>query len=130
MLNGRCICGEVRYTVEDAFSYAFYCHCSRCRLRTGSAFASLAGITIDKLKVVSGSEHLLIEDDRPEGYGARCARCYAFMFAAVRDKAYMHVSLGTLEDSPSRVPDHHIFVGSKARWHQITDSLPQYAELP
>ena len=36
MLNGWCLCGEGRFTVEDSFSYAFYCHCSRCRLRTGS----------------------------------------------------------------------------------------------
>jgi hypothetical protein len=130
MLNGRCLCGEVRFTVEDAFSYAFYCHCSRCRLRTGSALAAIGGIGIDKLKVTTGREHLLIEGDCPDGYGARCARCYAFMFAAVRDKQYMHVSLGMLVDAPSRVPDHHIYVGSKAPWHQITDSLPQYAELP
>jgi hypothetical protein len=120
----------VRFTVEDEFSYAFYCHCSRCRLRTGSAFASIAGINIEKLTVTAGHEHLLIEGDRPEGYGARCDKCYAFMFAAVRNKQYMHVSLGMLVDPPSRVPDHHIYVGSKAPWHQITDSLRQYETLP
>jgi hypothetical protein len=27
-------------------------------------------------------------------------------------------------------PTAHIFVGSKASWFEITDSLPQYAELP
>jgi hypothetical protein len=92
--------------------------------------AGCAGINIEKLTVTAGHEHLLIEGDRPEGYGARCDKCYAFMFAAVRDKQYMHVSLGMLIDPPSRVPDHHIYVGSKAPWHQITDSLPQYAALP
>jgi hypothetical protein len=25
---------------------------------------------------------------------------------------------------------YHIFVGSKAPWHEITDALPQYPEFP
>jgi len=59
-LHGQCACGEVRFTVEDAFEYAFYCHCSRCRLRTGSAFAAIAGIGIDKVQLAAGRELLLI----------------------------------------------------------------------
>ena len=130
MLNGRCLCGAVRFAVEDAFSYAFYCHCSRCRLRTGSAFAAIGGIAVDKLQVTAGREHVLLEGERPEGYGARCAQCHTFMFAAVRGRQYMHVSLGMLVDAPSRAPDHHIHVASMAPWHRITDALPQFAELP
>jgi hypothetical protein len=130
VLNGRCLCGEVRFTVEDLFSYAFYCHCSQCRLRTGSAFASIGGIEIAKVAVVAGRENLLLEGESDEGYGARCIKCHTWVFAAVRDREYMHVSLGMLVDAPSRVPDKHIFVGSKAPWYQITDSLRQYEELP
>jgi hypothetical protein len=129
-LHGRCSCGAVRFTVEDAFVYAFYCHCSRCRARSGSAFAAIAGIGIDKVEVTTGREKLLIEGECSDGYGARCSRCYAFLFAAVRDRQYMHISLGVLVSTPSRSPDHHIYVGSKAPWHQITDDLPQYDTLP
>ena len=129
-LHGQCSCGEVRFAVENAFEYAFYCHCSRCRLRTGSAFAAIAGIPIDKVEVDVGREHLLIEGECSDGYGARCALCHAFLFAAVRNRQYMHVSLGVLTGTPNRLPDHHIYVGSKAPWFQITDALPQHDELP
>ena len=130
LLNGQCSCGEVRFTVENAFEYAFFCHCSRCRLRTGSMFAAIAGIDIDKVEVTTGADRLLIEGECADGYGARCRSCHSFLFAAVRERKYMHVSLGTILDIPSRLPDHHIYVGSKAPWYQITDSLPQYEELP
>jgi hypothetical protein len=80
MLNGRCLCGEVRFIVEDSFAYAFYCYCSRCRLRTGSAFASIGGIAIDKVQVTLGREHLLIEDESSDGYGVRCSKCHTFLF--------------------------------------------------
>lgn len=130
ILHGRCSCGEVSFTLENAFDYAYYCHCSRCRARTGSAFAAIGGASIDKLQVTAGNKHLLIEGECSDGYGARCGRCYAFLFSAVRDRQYVHVSLGVLSGTPSRLPDHHIYVGSKAPWYQITDDLPQYDELP
>ena len=129
-LQGQCSCGEVRFAVENTFEYAFYCHCSRCRVRTGSAFAAIAGVSIDKVEVHTGREHLLLEGECSDGYGARCAKCHAFLFAAVRNRQYMHVALGVLGGTPSRLPDHHIYVGSKAPWFEITDALPQYDQLP
>jgi hypothetical protein len=48
----------------------------------------------------------------------------------VRDGQFFHVTMGTLVDDPGIRPMLHIFVASKAPWHEITDSLPQYAELP
>ena len=42
MLAGKCSCGVVRYAVEGPFLYAGYCHCSRCRARTGPAFSAFA----------------------------------------------------------------------------------------
>ena len=129
-LQGQCSCGQVRFTVDNCFEYAFFCHCSRCRVRTGSAFAAVAGIGIDKVQVTAGSDDLLIEGECSDGYGARCGRCHAFLFAAVRERQYMHVSLGVLDGMPNRLPDHHIYVASKAPWFEITDDLPQYDELP
>jgi hypothetical protein len=129
-LNGQCSCGQVRFVVHDEFEYAFYCHCSRCRVRTGSAFAAIAGIPVEKMEVIAGHEHLLLEGECSDGYGARCSRCFSFLFAAVRGRTYVHVALGVLADAPSRVPDHHVYVGSKAPWYQIADGLPQYEELP
>jgi hypothetical protein len=130
ILHGRCSCGEVCFTLENTLDYAFYCHCSRCRIRTGSAFAAIGGASIDKLRVTTGNKHLLIEGECSDGYGARCSRCYTFLFAAVRSRQYVHVSLGVLAGTPGRLPDHHIYVGSKAPWYQISDAFPQYDELP
>ena len=42
----------------------------------------------------------------------------------------MHVNLGALRDDPAIRPSAHIYVGSKAPWHEITDDLPQHDELP
>jgi hypothetical protein len=46
----------------------------------------------------------------------------------IREGTVIHVAMGSLSDTPSIRPSHHIFVGFKAEWDEITDDLPQYAE--
>ena len=41
-----------------------------------------------------------------------------------------YLAMGTLDDDPEIKPSPHIYVGSKAPWHEITDKLPQFKEFP
>src|SRR5215210_3011624 len=127
MPRGGCWCGAVRYRVPDEFLYAWNCHCSRCRATTESAFKSLAGIERDKLEITDGSGSLLVVGDDLLN-DTRCASCGSFLFSVVREGAYVHVGMGSLMEAPSIRPTAHIFVGSKARWFEITDDLPQFEE--
>lgn len=42
------------------------------------------------------------------------------------DRGVSVVPMGSLDDDPGLEPSAHIFVGSKAPWFTITDSLPQH----
>ncbi len=124
-LNGKCFCGAVAYEVEDAFLYAANCHCSDCRRTTGSAFKPFAGIERQKFAVVKGEDGLLIFGDA-DTHDAHCKTCGSLLYSRVREAAWVHVAMGTLVDAPTIRPTHHIFVGSKAPWYEITDDMPQY----
>ncbi|KRA56347.1 aldehyde-activating protein [Caulobacter sp. Root655] len=128
-LRGECFCRAVAYTVPDAFEYALNCHCSGCRRATGSAFKPFAGIAAGQLSVVRGQDRMMRYGDEA-GHDAHCGVCGSLLYSLVRDGAYVHVTLGTLNDTPSIRPAAHIFVGSKAPWHTLCDGLPQFAELP
>jgi len=128
MLAGECLCGAIRYSVEDSFRYALNCHCSQCRKATGSAFKPFGGIERNKLSVVKGAENLMTFGDE-RGHDAHCKSCGSLLYSVVREGEYAHVTLGTLMDDPSMRPTAHIFVGSKAPWFTITDALPQYEEF-
>lgn len=127
MLGGGCLCGAVRYEVEDAFGYALNCHCSQCRRATGSAFKPFGGIEIGKLRVLQGADRLRRHGDA-SGEDLFCGACGSLLYSVVREGAYAHVTLGSLRDAPTIRPQAHIFVGSKAPWFEITDDLPQYEE--
>jgi hypothetical protein len=127
MLTGKCRCGAVRYSVEDAFKYAANCHCSECRAATGSAFKPFAGIERERLEITDGLDAVAVfgDDDLND---TRCGACGSFLFSVVRDGEWVHVALGSLVDDPTIRPTEHIFVGSKAPWFEITDDLPQSDE--
>ena len=125
ILNGKCLCGTVHYQVEDQFRYSLNCHCSDCRRTTGAAFKPFAGIERGKLRLTAGADQLLIFGEE-SGHDAHCGKCGSLLY----EGAFVHVTLGTLVDSPSIRPTAHIFVGSKAPWYTITDDLPQHEKLP
>jgi hypothetical protein len=128
-LRGQCLCGAMHYAVDDSFVYALNCHCSKCRRATGSAFKPFAGIERQKLVITQGAENLLTFGDAQGNHDIHCARCGSLLFSVVRDGGWAHVTLGTLVDTPAIRPGAHIFVGSKAPWFEITDTLPQYDEF-
>jgi hypothetical protein len=127
MLTGGCACGAVRYEVADEFLYSANCHCSQCRAATGSAFKAFAGIEREKLAITQGADAIAVFGE-PDLNDTRCAECGSFLFSVVREGGYVHVTMGSLIDEPTIRPRHHIFVGSKAPWFEITDDLPQFDE--
>jgi hypothetical protein len=128
-LIGSCECRAVRYAVPDAFLYALNCHCSRCRAATGSAFKALAGIEREKVTLLEGHDALQLVGEE-SAHDVRCASCGSLLYSVVRDGEFIHVALGSLRDVPSIRPACHIHVASKAGWFEITDDLPQFADLP
>jgi hypothetical protein len=129
-LRGQCLCGAVRYAVSNTFRYSFNCHCSQCRRATGSAFKPFAGIESEALQLTEGSGEVMIYGDPQATHDVHCGRCGSLLYSVVREGAYVHVTLGTLLDAPGIRPSAHLFVGSRAPWHEITDSLPQYDAFP
>lgn len=129
-LAGGCLCGMVGYDVVDAFDYAMNCHCGQCRRATGAAFKPFAGIERARLRITQGADAISIFGNPDQAHDVHCMRCGSLLWSVVRDNAWVHVSLGTLIDMPSIRPQMHIFVGSKAPWHEITDDLPQHEAFP
>jgi hypothetical protein len=130
MLEGGCLCGAVGYAVEDAFTAAFYCHCSNCRRATGSAFKPMAVLPREKIVLTHGADAVLFYGTPPATHDVHCSRCGSFLYSVIVETGNAHVAMGTLRDAPSIRPSFHMFVGSKAPWYEITDGLPRYEAMP
>jgi hypothetical protein len=128
-LTGGCLCGGVRFRVSGKLGPAGYCHCQQCRRATGSAFASNAPARTQYFALTSGAELVTEYESSPGKFRAFCSRCGSPLYSRSDDDPELRrLRLGTFDGDPGRRPLAHFWTGSKAPWHEITDSLPQYAE--
>ena len=130
MHQGSCLCGEVRYEIHGELGPAFYCHCTRCRKASGSAFASNAVVDADAFVVTHG-EHALRTYVADTGLSRRfCGLCGSPIVSHRPGLPLVRVRMGTLDTPVEQGPQAHIYTASKAEWFQILDECTQYPERP
>jgi hypothetical protein len=129
-LTGSCLCGRIKVRFPDRFEYLVNCHCSECRKFSGAAFSSVGGVASDTFEIVSGSESIAVYHKTEDTDLHFCSACGSSLFSRKLARGLVNVRLGILDNAPSRAPEYHIYVGSKAPWHEITDALPCHAERP
>jgi hypothetical protein len=129
MIEGRCLCGRVAFAIE-AVGALGHCHCSMCRKAHGAAFASWAVVPVSAFRWRAGEATLTHYRSSPEIDRTFCPTCGANAPAPSPDGKSMYVPAGLLDGEVATKAQYHIFVGSKAPWWEITDTLPQFAEFP
>ena len=126
MHTGSCFCGAVKYAVEGDLGRTYYCHCSRCRKTSGSAFSANAVIAPAQFKVLAGEE-LLTSFIASNGVVRTFCSCCGSHLTVNKDDQ-MRLRLGSLDTPLNAVLDMHTFTASKADWFPILDDLPHYDE--
>lgn len=128
-LQGRCLCGKVQYEIKGPLISADHCHCSMCRRQHGAAFSTYAEFETDAFRWVSGEEITHNYEPSDKGGWCFCQECGSTL-GGTEDGRVTSITLGTIVGDPDIRPSQHIYVGSKAPWHEIEDSLPQYDQRP
>jgi hypothetical protein len=129
-LAGGCLCGGVRFEVSEPLVSAGYCHCTRCRRRTGTAASVQARLVPGSLRLLAGEE-LLRSFDPPGGFAkVFCSACGAALWSRPPDGAEpVAVRLGAFDEDPGIRPSYRQFVAFAAAWEPIPDDgLPRYPE--
>ncbi len=131
MLNGSCLCGDVRYEIDGKLGPAGYCHCAQCRRASGSAFAANAPVRTKYFRLLAGKERIREYESSPGKFRAFCSRCGSPMYSRrTSEPELVRIRLGSIDGDPGRRPLAHVWVGSKAPWFVITDDLPQFDAAP
>jgi hypothetical protein len=130
--RGSCLCGRVGFVLEAEPLRALCCYCVRCRKARAAAHATNLVVPLTGLRFTRGESEL--ETYRvPEAKffaQAFCRHCGASMPRVDRERGFVVVPMGALDDDPGIRPQAHIFVASKAPWIGIHDELPRYDEGP
>lgn len=130
--GGSCACGRVAYEFSGAPLRMYNCHCSRCRRARSAAHATNLFVPLDGFRYSRGEE-LVREYRLPEAVRFGVAFCTACGSDVARRSPQINgavIPAGGLDDEPGMAPQANIFVGSRANWYAISDTLPQFTELP
>jgi hypothetical protein len=129
-LRSSCLCGNVAWEGGGTFDLLTHCHCARCRKSHGSAFATYVMCRAGTFRYLRGHERIVRYESTPGLFRAFCSRCGSQVPSDNVWNERVSLPAGMLEGDPQTDPLAHIFVASKAPWHEITDSLPRFDAFP
>ena len=128
-MHGECLCGSVKYQIKGSLGDVRYCHCLRCRQATGTAFSANARIAEDQFELLAGHDVLSGYEMGPGIHRYFCSKCGCPAFVKLdQDPGFIRPRIGALTDDVDVNITAHVWVGSKADWHEIADELPQFDE--
>ena len=130
MISGGCLCGAIRFEVGRFVGPFEFCHCSRCRKASGSAFTAMIGVRDEDVSWISGRDAIIRFEapvlKHPPGFRtAFCGRCGSPMPIFNEDDDWFEIAAGVLDEDPILRPDRHIFIECRSPWYEIRDDLPQ-----
>lgn len=130
--DGNCLCGQVRYAITGNLGIFQYCHCSRCRTFTGSAFAANLFVSPEHFQWLAGATHVgtFSPPDSKHFTTAFCKNCGSSLPWQTKNGKAVIIPAGTLHSHPNIQPTHNVFCASGAAWYQPPSHLPQYDTLP
>ena len=120
-IEGGCICGAVRYHIEEETPPCYACHCTDCQSQSGSGWALQMPVPAAKFHV----DGPLTSGERTLPSGAVgtvhcCALCLVRLYSTNSARpGIVIVRAGTLDDRASLVPAAHMWTRSKQSWIAI-----------
>jgi hypothetical protein len=130
--HGSCLCKTVQYEVELPFERFLYCHCTRCRKATGSPHAANGFVKPEVFRWTQGASAVK-RYDLPEAkrFGLQfCTNCGSKVPHHTRDRNWMVIPAGSLDEDPQSRPEAVVFWGSRAPWFTECSEMTKHESTP
>lgn len=120
-LSGRCLCGDIRFTVSGPVARPTACHCGQCRRQSGHVWAS-AMAPRENLTITGEPRWFSASDQARRGF---CPRCGSFLFWEENGAPNISFALGALDAPTGLRLEEHIFFADKGDYYDIADGVPE-----
>ncbi|MCL4526702.1 MAG: GFA family protein [Gammaproteobacteria bacterium] len=125
--SGRCLCGEISYSVDIEPVFTGNCHCKDCQRSSGSAF--IPAMIFPEEDVVVSGEVKYFESQADSGNMHKrgfCPNCGSQLFARFSNMpGILGIKAGTLNNTSNYIPKLDFHVGSAAPWDFMSAELPK-----
>ena len=131
-ITGTCLCGAVRFEVDDNFEHLNLCHCKQCQRATGSAHASNLFTEPDNIRWTQGSEFVKRFDVPGRSISnAFCTECGSGLPYVSKTGKSLIVQAGALDEPVTSSPTmRNIFWSERAHWYDAGVLAGHYDGFP
>lgn len=117
-MKGECLCGSVKFEIDEGIRNLYQCHCSLCRKATGAAANAATFVNGDSFRWVSGQSEIR-SYQKPSGFRSDfCSVCGSPVPNSLRDTGMVWVPAGLLDELASSRVAVHLHTSSAAPWEQ------------
>jgi ADP-ribosyl-[dinitrogen reductase] hydrolase len=129
-LKGSCLCGGVRYEVDQLDMPIAHCHCTSCRKAHAAAFASTSGVMRDHFRWTAGEDKVRAFESSPGKLRKFCSECGTHLVADRPAQAHVILRVATLDDDPGTMSVLHIWTSHDVPWLTAAADAPRYPDWP
>lgn len=124
-LNGRCLCGAVRFTVTVASGNLGACHCAMCRTWSGGVLFAL-----DEVKDLNVSSDGALGIYKSSDWAERgfCKTCGTNLFWRSEQFGHTAVMAGAIEEQDELTFVSEIFVDAKPGYYAFANDTKKFTE--
>jgi len=123
--KGSCLCGSVKFTVQELSTEVGLCHCAMCRKWGGGPMFAVDGGSDVSFE---GQEHITYFDSSPWANRAFCSKCGANLFYQLKGKDQHMFSVGLFEDQSPFQLHHQIFIDKKPGFYHFGNETENMTE--
>ncbi|MFL6649634.1 MAG: GFA family protein [Sulfurifustaceae bacterium] len=129
-MKGSCLCGTVRYEVDQLDGPIGHCSCRTCRKAHAAPFTTTARVQRKHLHWLAGEDHLVAFESSPGKKRYFCPKCGSHLIAAWDHEDEVILRVATLDESPHAEPVAHIWRSHEVDWLKFEGGIKSFPEWP
>jgi hypothetical protein len=123
-IDGRCLCGGVRYRLHLRPTPGSDCHCEDCRRASAAPYVTWCSLPTKAIKVLSGEIRTISSADRLRSF-ASCCGTPLFIQDEVNSE-WIDVTVASLDNAEAFRPEAAIWIEDKFPWVKLDPGLPAF----
>ncbi len=125
-IEGRCLCGAVRYSIAGTPVAQSVCHCVSCRRASGAPAVAWVVVRAADFAVVAGRP---VEfRSSPPVVRTFCGRCGTpLTYSHEQSPDTIDVTTASLDFPESFAPTREIWLEHRIAWQPVNEDLPHFA---
>ncbi|MCQ0092160.1 GFA family protein [Roseovarius sp. M141] len=121
-MRGSCLCGQVRYRIQDEPRSVVACHCTQCRKASGHYVAATQALTESiEIEGISNVTWYHSSDSAKRGF---CKICGSQLFWTELSGDFTSVMAGTIDGNTGLKMDRQLYPESKGDYYDLPDVQP------